>query len=109
VTDSSDSLYEYSYLNKKDKYSFFLNGNHSLVKIQTSVKNNRKLLVIKDSYAHAFIPFLVNHFEEIHMVDLRYYHDNVYTYIENYDLKEALFLYNVANFSTDKNMVWLHQ
>lgn len=109
MTDSSDSLYEYSYLDKKDKYSFFLNGNHSLVKIQTSVKNNRKLLVIKDSYAHAFIPFLVNHFEEIHMVDLRYYHDNVYTYIENYDLKEALFLYNVANFSTDKNMVWLHQ
>ncbi|MGM9926804.1 MAG: DHHW family protein [Bacillus sp. (in: firmicutes)] len=108
-TVSSDSLYEYSYLDKKDQYSFFLNGNHSLVKIQSSVKNNRKLLVIKDSYAHAFIPFLANHFEEIYVVDLRYYHDSVYTYMKNNDLKETLFLYNVANFSTDKNMIWLHQ
>ena len=108
-TVSSDSLYEYSYLDKKDQYSFFLNGNHSLVKIQSSVKNNRKLLVIKDSYAHAFIPFLANHFEEIYVVDLRYYHDSVYTYMKKNGLQETLFLYNVANFSTDKNMIWLHQ
>lgn len=103
------SLYESSYLTKKDQYSFFLNGNHSLVKIQSSVENGRRLLIIKDSYAHIFIPFLANHFEEIHVVDLRYFHANLYAYMEEHSISESLFLYNVSNFSTDSNMVWLQQ
>lgn len=106
---SVHSLYESSYLMKKDQYSFFLNGNHSLVKIQSSIENGRRLLIIKDSYAHIFIPFLANHFEEIHVVDLRYFHTNLYTYIKENRISESLFLYNISNFSTDSNMVWLQQ
>ena len=36
-----------------------LGGNHALVKIQTTAIQNRKLLLIKGSYANAFVPFLV--------------------------------------------------
>lgn len=106
---TTTSLYEWSYLDKKDQYSLFLNGNHSLIQINTSVKNDRKLLVIKDSYAHSLVPFLANHFEEIHVIDLRYFHSNVYTYIEEQNIDEALFMYNISTFSTDSNMVWLNQ
>lgn len=106
---STDSLYEWSYLKKKDQYSFFLNGNHSLMKISSSIQNGRKLLVIKDSYAHTFIPFLANHFEEIHVVDLRYFNANIYSYIEANKINETLFLYNLANFSKDSNLIWLRQ
>lgn len=105
----SDSLYEWDYLDKKDKYSLFLDGNHTLVTIKTGVKNDRKLAVIKDSYAHAFVPFLANHFEEIHIVDLRYYHEDVLTYLHDQKISEVLFLYNVANFTKDPNMIWLSQ
>ena len=52
-----DSLYEWGYLNKRDQYALFLNGNHSKVKIESSLENGRKLLIVKDSYAHAFVPF----------------------------------------------------
>ena len=105
----SDSLYEWDYLEKKDKYSLFLDGNHALVNIKTGVKNGRKLAVIKDSYAHAFIPFLANHFEEIHVLDLRYYHANVLTYVNDQNISDVLFLYNVANFTKDPNVIWLSQ
>lgn len=105
----SNSLYEWDYLDKKDKYSLFLDGNHTLVTIKTGVKNDRKLAVIKDSYAHAFIPFLANHFGEIHIVDLRYYHGDVLTYLNDHKISEVLFLYNVANFTKDPNVVWLSQ
>ncbi|MGM8214811.1 DHHW family protein [Bacillaceae bacterium W0354] len=105
--EQADTLYNSEYLNKKDKYSYFLDGNHSLVKINTSVKNGKKIAVIKDSYAHVFIPFLVHHFEEIHVVDLRYFHQNVNEYVQEHELSTVLFLYNVSNFTSDNHLVWL--
>lgn len=103
----TDSLYEWEFLNKKDKYSFYLNGNHPLVTIKSSIGNGRKLAVIKDSYAHAFIPFLTNHFEEIHMFDLRYYTEDIYQYLEDHKIHQLLILYNLPNFSKDTNLYWL--
>ena len=105
----SDSLYEWGYLEKKDKYSLFLDGNHALVTIKTGVSNGRKLAVVKDSYAHALIPFLANHFEEIHVLDLRYYHSDILTYMTEQNISEVLFLYNIANFAKDPNVIWLSQ
>lgn len=103
----ADTLYEWIYLDKRDQYSFFLNGNHSLVKISSNVNNGRKLAVIKDSYAHAFIPFLANHFEEIHVIDLRYYHLNLHQYLKSNEISEVLFLYNISRFTNDPNLIWL--
>ncbi|MFJ7935363.1 DHHW family protein [Sporosarcina sp. NPDC096371] len=105
----TDSLYEWGYLEKKDKYSLFLDGNHALVTIKTGVSNGRKLAVVKDSYAHALIPFLANHFEEIHVLDLRYYHSDILTYMTEQNISEVLFLYNIANFAKDPNVIWLSQ
>lgn len=105
----SDSLYEWDYLEKNDQYSLFLGGNHPLVTIKTGVGNGRKLAVVKDSYAHALIPFLANHFEEIHVLDLRYYHSDVLLYMNDQNISEVLFLYNVANFTKDTNVMWLSQ
>lgn len=102
--ECTDKLYELKHLDTKDKYSVFLDGNHALVTIKTSVKNNKKIAILKDSYSHCFIPFLANHYEEIHVIDLRYYKLNVYKYIKNHDIKESLFLYNVSTFSTDENI-----
>ncbi|WP_062107957.1 DHHW family protein [Bacillus niameyensis] len=104
---TSDSLYDWSALEKRDKYSLFLSGNHSLMTIQSHVKNGRKLAVIKDSYAHSFIPFLANHFEEIHVIDLRYYHASLKQYLQENELDEILLLYNVSNFASDRNLIWL--
>ncbi len=105
----ADSLYEKSYLSKRDQYAFFLNGNHSKVKIKSSVRNGRKLLLVKDSYAHILVPFLANHFEEIHMIDLRYFHANIIHYIEQNEMDDVLFLYSTTTFTQDSNLVWLRQ
>jgi hypothetical protein len=54
-----------------DKYLCFISGDNPLTVIDTSVKNGRKILVTKESYANAFIPFLTSHYEQIYVVDLR--------------------------------------
>lgn len=101
------SLYHWDSLQKSDQYSLFLQGNHSLLTIQSHVKNGRKLAIIKDSYAHAFIPFLANHYEEIHVIDLRYFHSGLNTYLAKNNLTDILFLYNIPNFMVDPNLIWL--
>ncbi|WP_413377454.1 DHHW family protein [Alkalihalobacillus sp. 1P02AB] len=103
------SFYEWDYLKKRDQYGLFLNGQHRYVKIKSDVNNGRKLLLIKDSYAHVIAPLLASHFEEIHMVDLRYYRDNMYEVVKEQNITDVLFLYNHANFSIDTNLLWLKQ
>lgn len=104
-----DSLYAWEFLEKHDQYSLFLGGNHRAVTIHSNVKNGRKLMIIKDSYAHALVPFLANHFEDIYMVDLRYDHRNMARVAEEKDIQDVLFVYNIANFAEDQNLISLRQ
>lgn len=103
-TELKDSLYEMSALDKKDKYSVFLGGNNPLVQITTNAENDRKVLVIKDSFAHCFIPFMISGFSKIDVVDLRYYNESIRKMIEEGGYTDILVLYNVGNFVEDKNI-----
>lgn len=96
-----NSIFNSEYLDKKDKYSYFLNGNNAKVVIKTKVDNNKKLLVIKDSYAHILAQFLCQNYEEIHFIDPRYYNLPLSDYITENDITETLFLYNVSNLVAD--------
>ncbi len=65
-------LYYPEFLQGKDQYSYFLGQNQGQMKIiSENLESEKTLLVIKDSYAHAMIPFLVNHYKEITMVDFK--------------------------------------
>jgi len=104
---SSSSLYEMKHLNSKDKYSVFLDGNHALVKIKTNIENNKKILILKDSYAHSFVPFLTEHYSEIHMIDLRYFNMSTNEYIKQFYIDEVLMLYNISSFSEENTLAKL--
>lgn len=99
----TDTLYNEKFLEKKDKYSYFLDSNHSLIDIKTNVDNDKKLLIIKDSYANSFTPFAVNHFSEVYVVDLRYYRKGMSKLIEEKGITDVLVMYNFSTFSTDTN------
>jgi hypothetical protein len=102
--DKTDTLYDLKKLEGKDKYSVYMSGNNALVEIQTNHKNARKLLVIKDSFAHSFVPFAVNHFEMTYMIDLRYYNGNVNDLVDENGITDVLLLYNVMGFVKDINI-----
>lgn len=101
----STSLFDSTYLDKKDKYSIFTGGNHPLINIKTLGDPNKKLLVIKDSYANCFLPFLTSHYGEINVVDLRYFYDDLDTLIENKEITDVLFLYNANTFNSDDSIL----
>ena len=96
-------LYNDYYLTRKDKYSYFLDNIHELILIRNpNAQTKRKLVVIKDSYANCFIPFLTPHFSEISVIDLRYYHHSVIEYINSDDaVTDVLILYNLGTMDQD--------
>ncbi|MDE6025720.1 MAG: hypothetical protein K2G45_09735 [Lachnospiraceae bacterium] len=104
---SEDSLYNYDNLNIKDKYKVYLDGNHAYIKINSNSENKEKLLVVKDSYAHCLLPLLADNFSEIHVVDLRYYHQNVSDLARENDISKVVFINNIDFLSTDNNFLWL--
>lgn len=99
--ETTKSIFNEDYLNTKDKYSYFLNGNNARVVIKTKVKNGKKLLVIKDSYAHIMAQFLCQNYEEIHFIDPRYYNIPISDYAKENGITESLILYNVSNIIKD--------
>ncbi len=64
----------------------------------------RKLLIFKDSYAHAFVPFLLPHFDEIHLADLRYWKQDPIAYLKEQGIHQVLFLYNADDFAGDRSI-----
>ncbi len=101
-----DGLYEMSHLATKDKYSVFLDGNNAIVTIDTTggTQEGDTLLIIKDSYAHCFVPFVVNHFKRTVVVDMRYLKMPMKQVIENYGVTDILVLYNAVHFAEDINI-----
>ena len=104
-TQTYSSLFFRENLEGKDKYTVFLGQNAPVVKINTNIKNGKKLIVFKDSYANSMMQFLTLHYEEIAVVDLRYLNVPLSEYqIDLNDYQQALFLYNVGTFTDDQSM-----
>lgn len=99
------SFYQMDSLEGQDKYLVFLGGNYPVVRISTASTADRRLLIIKDSYANAFVPFLTRDFNEITMVDLRYYTGDINQLVEDYLITDALILNNINTFNDDNSIL----
>ncbi|NLM11147.1 MAG: hypothetical protein GX213_10335 [Clostridiaceae bacterium] len=77
---------------QKNKYRVFISGDRPLGIIKTEVSNGKKILIIKDSYGNAMVPFLLPHYEEIYVVDPRQYGKNIFNLIQDNEIQEVLFL-----------------
>lgn len=90
-----DSLYDLSYLDKKDKYSLFLSGNNAHVKIYDAQDDTKEtLLIIKDSFSHSLAPYLCEHYN-IELIDPRYYSGSIEEYISENNIENVLFLFGL--------------
>lgn len=100
-----DSIFHEENLDRKDQYTYYLDGNHSIVEIETSNSQAPSLLVIADSYSHLMIPYLISDFSKIEVVDLRYYRNVISDHSEEFD--QILVLYSLENLSEDDGLSWL--
>ncbi len=77
-------------------YETFFKGGYYCVKITTDVKNDRKLIIVRDSFGTALAPFLTSSFEEIYVVDLDYLEANLAEVIIDFEITDVLYLTNTV-------------
>ncbi len=81
-------------------YCTFMGGDAKITKVETSTKNGRKLMIMKDSFGNAIPGFLFGSFEEVHVIDSRYFTWNIRDYIEENGITDILFANNAFHAST---------
>jgi len=107
---SSDSPFFRDNLEREDMYTVFLDGNHTLVRLENpdAGADAGTLLMIRDSYANCAASFFAESFRRVVLVDLRYYRGSVSALMTEEGVTEIVFLYGVGNLSTDTNSAWLY-
>ena len=78
--------------NSEEKYVAYASGDPPYAKIVTENNTGRKILVIRESFGAAFTPFLTEHFDEIHVIDFRYFNGDIGKIIREAGVTEALFV-----------------
>ncbi len=105
-TVKSETAFFMTHIDDGDKYSVFLDGNHSFVRIKNAASNGGRLLIIRDSFAQVFAPFLADNYSEIILLDMRYYKHSVLKLINDEAINEVLFLYSFGVFAKDTDIAW---
>lgn len=95
---SYTSIYFKEFLDKKDKYSYFLGTNQPMVTIKTSNTNGKRLLMLKDSYSHSLAPFFAQNYSEICLVDLRYINTNIEDIVDIERFDDIMLVYSMDMF-----------
>lgn len=75
----------------RNAFGTFMGSDKKIVRVETDVKNGRKLMVIKDSYGNVEIPFYMNSFEEIYVTDVRFFDLNAIDFIKQQGITDVLF------------------
>jgi hypothetical protein len=101
----TDSIFNPEYLNKKDKYSYFLDNVHSYIEIENKdAKEEKSAVIIKDSYANCMIPFMIDDYSKIYIFDTRYYRENVSDFVNENHPTDVFVVYNMNTIGTDNGV-----
>ncbi len=82
-----------------NRYQIFFSKNTFQVDVTTRKKKGRTLLLIKDSFANCFVPFLTEDYDRVIMIDYRYGKRSMGSILDEYeDITDVLVLFNVEKF-----------
>lgn len=101
-------FYDRSYLTGSDLYASFLGGNTARLDVTLPGQERPRLLLIKDSFAHAMVPFLAQHYDIV-VIDLRYYRASVRSLLEEERIERVLFLGYLTSYAEDNGFGLLAQ
>ena len=76
-------------------YCTFMGGDTKITCVRTSTKNGRRLIILKDSFGNALPGYLFYSFEEIHVIDSRYFTKNMVEYVSDNHITDILFANNI--------------
>lgn len=100
ISESEPTVSDFFYTYKDGNgaaYCTFMGGDTRTVQVRTSTHNGRRLLILKDSFGNALPAFLFFSFEEIHVVDFRYFPHNIVEFARKNQITDVLFANNISH------------
>lgn len=78
-----------------DRYDIYLSGATPLITINNpSAKNDKELLLFRDSFGSSIAPLLLENYSKITLIDLRYISSNLLEQYIDFENQDVLFLYS---------------
>lgn len=108
ITDSNGTVsnydspyYQYAEAGS-NTYSLFIMGDNPLTVLHSDSENGtgKKIAVVKESYGNAFSPYLTNNYSEVHIIDFRYFGQNLADYCKQNGITEVLYLNGIMSANT---------
>lgn len=92
---SLHSIYNLDKLESMDSYEVYLDGASSFIEIyNSSSKNDKELIIFRDSFASSLVPLLSNYYSKITLIDNRYINSNNYLKLIEITNQDVLFMYS---------------
>lgn len=89
------SVYDTQKLEGKDAYEFFLSGSQALLTIENPhAEGKGELILFRDSFGSSLAPLLVEEYEKITLVDIRYIDPSILEEFIRFEQQDVLFLYS---------------
>ena len=85
-------------------YCTFMGGDCHIVKVETGVANGRRIIIIKDSFGNPVPGYLFYSFEQIHVIDYRYFNKNLKKYVADNKITDLSFTFNIFTICSKKSM-----
>ena len=108
ITDSNGTVsnydspyYQYAEAGS-NTYSLFIMGDNPLTVLHSDSEKGtgKKIAVVKESYGNAFSPYLTNNYSEVHIIDFRYFGQNLADYCKQNGITEVLYLNGIMSANT---------
>lgn len=101
VNKNTDSWYQ----NAASKYNCFIAGDNPISEIHNPEKTDgSSVVVVKESFGNAFVPFLVDSYEYVYVLDYRYYDGSLYDLVDEKDIDDVIFVNNVIATATSARL-----
>lgn len=79
------------------KYLAYIAGDNSYTVIKNKNKHDgTSCILVKESYGNAFVPYLVDHYETIYVIDYRYWEGKLSSFVKKKRAKEVIILNNIS-------------
>lgn len=96
-----DIIYDVSEWNSDSKYNCFIAGDQPFEEIRNpNMSDGSSCVVIKESFGNAFVPFLVDHYETVYVVDYRYYPEGLTALVRDKGIQDVIFINNISAATT---------
>ena len=102
-------IYDQSSAPASYKYGTFVGGDQPYTIIKNpALTDGSSCVVVKESFGNAFVPFLVDHYETVHVIDYRYWEGSVSDFVKTNGVDDVLFVNNLSAIRSSVRVGYLH-